>query len=1617
MKKINKRSYEGVCRKVASLCVVSMLLNVSMAGMFLSVPIAEGAPNENEQMCEAALDIVLIMDRSGSMGYDTPTRLSQAQDAANSFVGYLGAVADQSALVSYADEATLDKGLSNVHSATQTAINALAADGSTNIGDAIDLSNQELESVRANPQAVKAAILLTDGMANKPNGPGYGEDQDDVDYAIEKAEEAANAEYKIFTIGLGSNVNSIMLQKIADLTGADYYHAPGPEDLEGIYESIRWRLCEYGSISGCKYEDTDNDGNINDEVITIPDWEIILSGHSNAMQLTDQNGCYQFSGLLPGTYAVDEGGKIGVDNFEQTYPVNGSYSNIILSEGFNLENYDFGNYLFGPYCGNGITEDNEECDDGNEIDDDSCSNECLSNIPDPYCGDGNLDSGEECDDGNNINNDGCSAICEIEIFDPYCGDGNLDTGEECDDGNNTNGDGCSAICEIECGNGILDEGEECDGDEGVGEHQICSESCELINLTYCGDGVQQEPNDEGKGGPQNDGIEECDGEAGVGENQTCLRNCVLLDSLCRVNLDTMIVMDVSGSMGYDSPTRLSGAKNAANGFVEKLGSDDKSALVSFSTSANLEKPFSNLHTATQAAINNLSALGSTNIGDGIAFANSEFSNNGALKIEILLTDGRANKPNGVGYGEDARDVAYAKEKAAEAALMGIKIFTIGLGSNINGRMLYSIADTTDGEYYYAPTADDLEEIFDDIAFDICKYGSISGCKYEDSNNDGDLTGELVVSDWEIILGGDADFAQLTDENGCYNFTGLLSGNYIVSESVVQNNGVDFIQTYPQTLSYNITLGLEENITGYDFGNYFPFCGNGILDTGEECDDGNNTNDDDCSNECLSNIPDSYCGDGNLDPGEECDDGNNTNNDGCSSTCLIEQQYPICGDGVMEGSEECDDGNNVDGDGCSSSCNIECGGGDGDDPVCGDGVQEGDEECDDGNTEDGDGCSSICETESGESINLGAIVINEIMYDSSAVTDANGEWFEVYNTTGSEIDLEGCVISDSGTDSHTIAGSLIVPVNGYAVLARNGNTEENGGVSADYVYLGFTLGNTDDEIVLTCSTVEVDRVEYNEGEGWSAGVGASIILNNLANDNNNSVNWCVSITSYGDGDLGTPGIQNDSCGGQESVCGDGVQEGSEECDDGNLEDGDGCSASCSIESNGGSDPVCGDGNLDTGEECDDGNTDDGDNCSSTCEIEDSGSISAGDIVINEIMWMGSVSVVDPYPAKSSDEWIELKNTTSSEVDLSSCYLTRTVSGVEELMLGFPEGDSLAADGLYLISNYDEANSNISIEPDLVDADVSLSNSALQINLYCGGDAWDDGISIFIDGAGDDGTPLSGDNGDIKKSMARKDISGDGSLAENWCVSLTAVNWDTGVAELGTPRAQNDCGGEQNPICGDGAKEGDEECDDGNTEDGDGCSAICEIEEESTGIAFGDVVINELMWMGSKLSPTGDEWIELKNVTGESIDLSGCQLTRISSGSEDLMITIPEGVTINSEEFYLISNYDEAGSNISIEPNLVDASVSLSNSVLQIKLYCGGDWNDGGVLIDTAGNGGAPLAGDNGDDSEEPVIPKKSMSRKAIPGNGELEENWYTALIADNWDEGATELGTPGSENSM
>jgi len=110
---------------------------------------------------------------------------------------------------------------------------------------------------------------------------------------------------------------------------------------------------------------------------------------------------------------------------------------------------------------------------------------------------------------------------------------------------------------------------------------------------------------------------------------------------------------------------------------------------------------------------------------------------------------------------------------------------------------------------------------------------------------------------------------------------------------------------------------------------------------------------------------------------------------------------------------------------------------------------------------------------------GDIIITEIMQNPAAVPDDKGEWFEIYNTTGSAININGWIIKDNDTDSHTIdnGGSLSVSAYGFLVLGRNGDSGQNGGYTCDYEYSGFLLANGDDEVILMEGATEICLVSW------------------------------------------------------------------------------------------------------------------------------------------------------------------------------------------------------------------------------------------------------------------------------------------------------------------------------------------------------------------------------------------------------------------------------------------------------------------------------------------------------------------------------------------------------------
>ena len=159
-----------------------------------------------------------------------------------------------------------------------------------------------------------------------------------------------------------------------------------------------------------------------------------------------------------------------------------------------------------------------------------------------------------------------------------------------------------------------------------------------------------------------------------------------------------------------------------------------------------------------------------------------------------------------------------------------------------------------------------------------------------------------------------------------------------------------------------------------------------------------------------------------------------------------------------------------------------------------------------------------------------LVIAEIMQNPGyPVLDDDGEWFEIFNPTNSDINMNGWTIKDDGSDSHTISSSVIVPAKGFVVLGRNSNQSVNGGYSCNYQYSNFLLGNGADEIVILApDDSEIDRVAYDGGTNWPDPNGSSMIFTGTAVDENNHYsNWSTASIreqtfSGTTGDNGSPG---------------------------------------------------------------------------------------------------------------------------------------------------------------------------------------------------------------------------------------------------------------------------------------------------------------------------------------------------------------------------------------------------------------------------------------------------------------------------------------------------------------
>eukprot|EP00163_Fabomonas_tropica_P022558 TRINITY_DN3931_c0_g2_i1.p1 TRINITY_DN3931_c0_g2~~TRINITY_DN3931_c0_g2_i1.p1 ORF type:complete len:1617 (+),score=367.48 TRINITY_DN3931_c0_g2_i1:65-4915(+) len=1127
-----------------------------------------------------------------------------------------------------------------------------------------------------------------------------------------------------------------------------------------------------------------------------------------------------------------------------------------------------------PTCGNGKVEsiglpytnrpESEECDDGNTINDDGCSSTCNLET---QCGNGKREAGEGCDDGKRGSWPGCNSACQVvcgytctedattglstcsKTVAESCGNHIIEANEECDDGNQSNGDGCDSKCRVEpgwfcpssstsatcsscvprCGDNLMVGNEQCD-DGDRSSRDGCSSSCQVecgfkcerkftgtstsidfrtrcpsVSAGYersvcndtCGDGIKstREECDDGnliKG----DG---CDDRCREERNWDCSTN----------GCGRSTCVDKCGS-GY-----ITGNEECDDGNTRRSDGCSRDCKVETGWRCVPSMTFPN---GTRYM-----SVCSRTCGDGVRH-DSEQCDDG----NTVSGDGCSSLCTVEGT-HDCRDQVYPdshrRSSCRDKCGNGIREFWeecdagAGRGCDDNCRVEcgFECKDTAalggkvtsvcasvcgDGVKASDEACDDGNTLSGDGCSSTCTIDLPNGgsCKELRTGQRELLSGDYCV---KSICESCGD-AKTTGSEGCDD------GN---------RNKNDGCTDCTVDCGWSCTTSSPNGIAACTA----VRCGDGIRAGSERCDDGNKVDGDGCESDCTP-TPNYTCDDptkcgpsvctldcgtstSKKEGGKECDDGNKNSGDGCSSTCKVECGFKCtedsalrstctstCGDGVKAADEQCDDGNKVDGDGCSSTCTAETGytcthsastcGPSTCNPNCGTGKMGPGKTCDDGNNVSGDGCSSTCQIECGYECTIDSA-------GKSTCTTTCGDGVLTISTEtcddGNKVSGDGCSASCT-PEAGFACESSFKDVTFTAPAAYGGST--------------FTRRCPASNCLASCNGRPVQKKECDDGKY-----------------NNGCSTTCEILCGFS-----CTGNIDDKASVCTSTCGDGIQARDEECDDGNVIPGDGCSATCQREPKWDcqSNPCgrtqcvdgCGSGFKNRTEGCDDGNRNCVDGCSGTCQVE-----------------CGYTCTEDA-------------------AGLSVC-VSRCGDGV--LALGSEEcddGNTDAGDG---------CSPSCTIERVTLSSGVTLlpthncttsSCGRTQCNSYCGNKHIDSTAEACDDGDVNDGdgcssqckvecgytcTPVTTDG--VTLSVCSAARCGDGVRAGNEECDDGNTNDNDGCSSTCKVDPQYVCGTPDNnrcatqvcvPRCGSGVKTGNEECDDSNTRSNDGCDSQCKVE---------------------------------------------------------------------------------------------------------------------------------------------------------------------------------------------
>ena len=447
---------------------------------------------------------------------------------------------------------------------------------------------------------------------------------------------------------------------------------------------------------------------------------------------------------------------------------------------------------------------------------------------------------------------------------------------------------------------------------------------------------------------------------------------------------------------------------------------------------------------------------------------------------------------------------------------------------------------------------------------------------------------------------------------------------------------------------------------------------------------------------------------------------------------------ICGNELLEQNEICDDGNQNDGDSCKNNCTMN---------VCGDSaVYSGIEQCDDGNIVGGDGCSSTCQVDlhfkvfatkqtfNGLLGGLGAADLNCGAAAKNAGLSGNWKaWLSDTNKSASQrllhskvpyLGLNGKVVAFNWAD--LTDGNLSNPIN--VTEDRNALSEGELAWTGTATNGNTALGQTCYDWKLKYGSITAYSGDVSKTDGsWTAWLASPC--------NSQNHLYCIE---------------------QGAVCGNGVREEVEQCDDGNIVGGDGCS--------------------------------------STCQVDLHFKVFATKQTFNGLLGgLGAADLNCGAAAKNaglSGNW--------------KAWLSDTNKSASQRLL-HSKVPYLGLNGKVVAFNW---------------ADLTDGNLSNPINVTEDRNALSEGELAWTGTATNGNTALGQTCYDWKlKYGSIRGYSGD--------VYKTDASWTAWVASTCNTKAHLYCI-EQGAVCGNGVREEVEQCDDGNLNNFDGCSAACTTE---------------------------------------------------------------------------------------------------------------------------------------------------------------------------------------------